>query len=747
MKGNNLKFATSGQAAVIGMAIAALLLLGCPAQGATPNSPNPVTAPTNTAAKTETKLTPKQIAELKTKAAKGDAEAQFGLAQAYSRGDGVPEDEGESFKWTTRAAENGHAKAAYELAVAYRYGERFGVTTNAPLALRWLTAAADRGLVEAQTELASSYSDGGPPGTLSWGTPKDLVEAANWYRKAAEQGDVYASAMLGAIHSSGEGVPTNKVEAAKWYRKAADQGDRVAQSSLGEMYLHGEGVPTNTTEGLRLIELAVASLEAKLKALEKYTNRVLDTVRGVWGPELSKQCALLGDYYYYGTMVPGSITNALHWYEKAALASESYNSRRAQFQLGYIYATKEGNFHEATKWFRKCAEAGNPTAQLNLALLYYKGDGVERDWKEAANWYRKAAEAGDVAAQVALAGLYRDGEGVPRDDWEAAKLFRKAAEQGHAAAQINLGAALVNGTGVPRDYVEGYKWFNLATANGDTAQLRERARKNLDSITGYMTPEQIAEAQRRSSAFVPRQSSPSGSNVRWEDFKPAHQQPRATGTAFFITADGYLLTCAHVANPPEPKSADGFLDARPVTRIEVTVAGKTHAAKLVKVDKANDVAVLQVTGTYYPLPLAPSRMAKLGEAICTLGFPNTDIQGVEPKFTTGEINGLAGIQDDPRHFQISVAVQPGNSGGPLLDSSGNVIGLVSARLADIATLKITGSLPQNVNYALKSSFITAFLETLPDVSSKLKTPRPTRARPLAEIADEVKSSVVLVTVY
>jgi S1-C subfamily serine protease len=94
-----------------------------------------------------------------------------------------------------------------------------------------------------------------------------------------------------------------------------------------------------------------------------------------------------------------------------------------------------------------------------------------------------------------------------------------------------------------------------------------------------------------------------------------------------------------------------------------------------------------------------------------------------------------------------VAVQPGNSGGPLLHSSGNVVGLVSARLADIATLKITGSLPQNVNYALKSSFITAFLETLPDVAAKLKPPRPAKARPLAEIADEVKPSVALVTVY
>jgi S1-C subfamily serine protease len=94
-----------------------------------------------------------------------------------------------------------------------------------------------------------------------------------------------------------------------------------------------------------------------------------------------------------------------------------------------------------------------------------------------------------------------------------------------------------------------------------------------------------------------------------------------------------------------------------------------------------------------------------------------------------------------------VAVQPGNFGSPLLDSSGNVIGIVSKRLADIATLKITGSLPQNVNCALKSFFITALLETLPEVSAKLKSPHPSQQRPLAEIADEAKQSAALVTVH
>ena len=78
--------------------------------------------------------------------------------------------------------------------------------------------------------------------------------------------------------------------------------------------------------------------------------------------------------------------------------------------------------------------------------------------------------------------------------------------------------------------------------------------------------------------------------------------------------------------------------------------------------------------------------------------------------------------DDPRYFQISVPVQPGNSGGALVNERGNVIGIVSAKLDAGAALAASGALPENVNYAVKSSFLLSFLESVPGVEAKLKAP-------------------------
>ncbi len=167
---------------------------------------------------------------------------------------------------------------------------------------------------------------------------------------------------------------------------------------------------------------------------------------------------------------------------------------------------------------------------------------------------------------------------------------------------------------------------------------------------------------------------------------------------------------------------------------------------MIKADKANDVALLKVTGKFTALPIVSSRTVKLGESVFTIGFPNIELQGFAPKMTKGEISSLTGMQDDPRYFQISAPVQPGNSGGALIDDRGNIVGIVSAKLDTATALAATGALPENVNYAIKSSLLLSFLESVPEVAAKMKEPG-TKEEIFEDVVKSAEQAAVLVLVY
>ncbi len=120
--------------------------------------------------------------------------------------------------------------------------------------------------------------------------------------------------------------------------------------------------------------------------------------------------------------------------------------------------------------------------------------------------------------------------------------------------------------------------------------------------------------------------------------------------------------------------------------------------------------------------------------------------GFAPKLANGEIASLSGAGDDARYFQISVPVQPDNSGGALVDEHGNVVGIVSAKLNASVALAASGALPENVNYAIKSSFLLSFLESVPGVEAKLKKAN-TVDEKFEDVARQAEKTAVLVLVY
>ena len=570
-----------------------------------------------------------------------------------------------------------------------------------------LRANAEKGDARAQAELGWNYRQG-------LEVTADDREAVKWLQKAAGQGWTNALYLLGEIYGDANSPLHDPKQSFQLTKRAAAAGDISAQVTLGFKYLEGLGVATNSDEGLRWIRTGISAMEdAVAKAMARTNARFEAVARQV---EINLCACRLGEHYAEGRVLPRDLTQAVYWFEKAK------DAPRAQQQLGWLHLTQTKNYSEAAKWLGRAAEAGNARAQENLAGLYYQGLGVAQDYGEAFKWFRLAAQAGEAPAERMLGVFYQDGYSVAPDSAEAAKWYRSAAEQGDVLAQQRLGYHYLSGLGVSKDYVEGYKWASLAAAQGD-----EISRKNCDAARRLMTADQIAEAQRRSSAFVARKENEKSRDVF------ADLIPKYAGTGFFITDNGYLLTSAHVIER--------------ATRVEIFADGKAFPAKLVKADVTNDVALLKVNCTSTAVALVTSQGVKLGDFIFTIGFPRTIVQGTEPKLTQGEISSLAGASDDPRHFQISVPVQPGNSGGPLVDRSGSVIGLIKARFGGVATRKIADSLPQNVNYALKSSLITAFLQTVPEVPALLKPSRPANERPLAEIAEEIKQSTALVAVY
>jgi uncharacterized protein len=98
------------------------------------------------------------------------------------------------------------------------------------------------------------------------------------------------------------------------------------------------------------------------------------------------------------------------------------------------------------------------------------------------------------------------------------------------------------------------------------------------------------------------------------------------------------------------------------------------------------------------------------DGVVALGFPYDGLLVTSPQVTTGTVSALAGMNDDTRELQLTAPIQPGNSGGPLLDFSGNVVGIVSSRINALAVAEATGTLPQNINFAIKSAIIQEFLE-------------------------------------
>lgn len=200
---------------------------------------------------------------------------------------------------------------------------------------------------------------------------------------------------------------------------------------------------------------------------------------------------------------------------------------------------------------------------------------------------------------------------------------------------------------------------------------------------------------------------------------------QASGTGFLISTDGYIITCYHVIE----------------NSIEVKVKGingnftTEYVAEIVSQDIQNDLAILKINGNVDHTPSYGIKwdVSEVGEDVFTLGYPLKTSMGDEIKLTNGIISAKSGFQGNISNYQISVPVQPGNSGGPLFDKSGSVIGVINA--------KHSGT--DNVSYAIKSSVLKNLIDSY---SNKInyKTLSSISNEPLTEKVKAIKKDILII---
>ncbi|WP_417513376.1 S1C family serine protease [Minwuia sp.] len=172
-----------------------------------------------------------------------------------------------------------------------------------------------------------------------------------------------------------------------------------------------------------------------------------------------------------------------------------------------------------------------------------------------------------------------------------------------------------------------------------------------------------------------------------------------TGTGFAISRNGHILTNEHVAG--DCKSVNIVRD------------GVRYAATVVGVDRANDLALLRADfRVSNPMPLSSQALPVLGSAVTVIGFPLNGLVSESMTVTTGVVSAQSGLDNDVSQFQLSAPVNPGNSGGPVINGKGEVIGIVVSKLNSLYAAAATGDFAQNVNFGIKSSIAEIFVASL-----------------------------------
>jgi TPR repeat protein len=507
----------------------------------------------------------------------------------------------------------------------------------------------------------------------------------------ANNGDSNAELILAEIAYEGPGtLPADRSAAAKWLSGMVGATPGADKSKLEGAYLFalmneaGIGVPKHEEKAIEILNAlgGVGYAEAYL-----YLGRIYLAEQGAKGPNVTQAAEALRKGALQGNII-ASLSLAILSIEgfipkddgadlKAVLEAAANSIPWARFYMATLYAdgvvfTRDSV--RAKQMLETAATDGLPIARTVLGLSYEAGLLHEADLIRAAQWYSFAAQQEDPVSEYRLALLIMSAK-IERDSYSApAALMLASAQAGFSEAQYRLGLMYRDGLELPQDNILAATWLIIATAQLSGLE-QQQAQIDRDQLANRMSEARYAQAQERAESIYVQ--SP-WSNPEAKSMPPivggiadTHDFSVKTQGTGFLIAKGFILSNYHV-----------------VQKCDLIVAKFPDGASLPlgspTFDKVHDLALMKVL-RYEETDTVSWRFddLKLPIPIRAAGFPlPTQIDTSTVSLERGDIAQPSGPVGDLSKWRITARIHKGNSGGPLLDDEGNVIGVAMGGLND-----------------------------------------------------------------
>jgi TPR repeat protein len=364
------------------------------------------------------------------------AAAQSQLGSVYYAGAlGVEQDYEQAFHWFERAAEQGFARAQFNLGLCYERGEEelsgMGQTRDREKALEWYAKAAKQGLLQAEVNAGILHAEMG-----------EFEQANAYFRSGSRRGNIFCIREYGRSLLRGRGIAADPVAAVGLLTRCAESGD---------------------VEGHMLLADAYSGIYDEIPSDPKRMIEHLWTAAGEGLPEAQSK---MGFCFEEGIGVQRDTEQAVKWYRKAA----DNGFARAMINLGHCYANGRGvpqNLELAYRFYRQAADLKLDVGLYNTGVCHALGEGVKQSDSLAAACFQQASDLGHGLAQYNLGLFYEHGRGVGQNDALAYFWYKNAADQGLGRALTAVGYCQLKGIGTEADEAAARKSFEAAAERGD----------------------------------------------------------------------------------------------------------------------------------------------------------------------------------------------------------------------------------------------------------------------------------------